>query len=239
MAAMSNQDHPPAHKHHLPHVSNVHETSIEEHLDRIQREFRQGFEFIRKYPRTVTIFGSAMAAAEGQSYKHAYELSRKIADELKYTIVDGGGPGIMEAASKGATEVGGKSVGLRINLLRERNSNTYTSDNLNLTYFFVRKTIMTFAAEAYVFFPGGFGTFDELFSILTLLQTNKIPRVPVIFFGSAFWNPFKEFIVKNMLGEYKTINEWDLDLFEITDSYDRVIEIIRKAPTSEWWKNIN
>lgn len=236
---MSNQDYPPAHKHHIPHITNIHETSIEEHLDRIQREFRQGFEFIQKYARTVTIFGSSMASPSGQNYKHAYELAKRIATDLKYTIVDGGGPGIMEAASEGATEAGGKSVGLRINLLRERNPNTYTADNLNLTYFFVRKTMMTFAAEAYVFFPGGFGTFDELFSILTLLQTNKIPRVPVILFGSGFWNPFRNFLINNMLGENKAINEIDLDLFEITDSYDRAIEIIRKAPTSEWWRNIN
>ena len=99
--------------------------------------------------------------------------------------------------------------------------------------------MLTFAAEAYVYFPGGFGTFDELFSILTLIQTNKIPHVPIILFGSSFWSPLKEFIEKNMLGGEKMIDHQDLDLFEITDSYDRVIEIVRKAPTSEWWRNIN
>ncbi|MCX6715447.1 MAG: TIGR00730 family Rossman fold protein [Candidatus Taylorbacteria bacterium] len=222
-----------------PHISNNHETSIEVHLDHIQQEFRRGFEFLEKYPRSVTVFGSSMALPTSEHYKNAYELAKKIVTDTKYTIVSGGGPGIMEASSKGATEAGGLSIGLRINLLRKRNPNIYTSDNINFTYFFARKTMLTFAAEAYVFFPGGFGTFDELFSILTLIQTNRIPRVPIILFGSSFWNPLKDFMEKQMLGEKKTINYDDLNLFEITDSYDRAVEIIKKAPTSEWWKNIN
>ncbi len=223
-----------------PTRTNMHEQSIEEHLDRIQREFREGFEFLEKYPRSITLFGSSMASPNSTYYQHAYELAKKVAADLKYTVVTGGGPGIMEAAAKGATEAGGKAIGLRINLLRERNANKYTSEGINFTYFFARKTMLTFAAEAFVFFPGGFGTFDELFSILTLIQTNKIPRVPVILCESAFWNPFKDFIIKNMLeSETKTVNHSDLDLFEITDDPDRVIDIIKKAPTSEWWRNIN
>ena len=220
-------------------MSNEHEKSIEEHLDRIQREFRRGFEFLEKYPRSVNIFGSSMVSPESDSYKHAYELSKRIASDLKYAVISGGGPGIMEAVAKGATEAGGQAIGLRINLLRERHANEYSTDGIDFTYFFTRKTMLTFAAEAYVYFPGGFGTFDELFSILTLIQTNKIPHVPIILFGSSFWSPLKEFIEKNMLGGEKMIDHQDLDLFEITDSYDRVIEIVRKAPTSEWWRNIN
>ncbi len=99
--------------------------------------------------------------------------------------------------------------------------------------------MLTFAAEAYVFFPGGFGTFDELFSILTLAQTSKVPRVPVILFESSFWNPLLEFMKQQMLGSLKTIDAPDLNLFEITDDMDRVIEIVKDAPTSEWWRNIN
>ncbi len=223
-----------------PTLNDKHEQSIEEHLDRIQREFRVGFEFLEKYPRSITIFGSSMASPDSIYYKHAYELARKIATDLKYSIVNGGGPGIMEATSKGATEAGGQAIGLRINLLRERNANNFSSDGVNFTYFFARKTMLTFAAEAYIFFPGGFGTFDELFSILTLIQTNKIPTVPVLLFGSEFWNPLKEFMRENMLGEaHKTISEQDFDLFDITDSYDHIIDVIKKAPTSEWWRNIN
>jgi len=218
---------------------HIHEKNIEEHLDQIAREFRRGFEFVQKYPRSITIFGSSMAAQDSPWCIHASELAGKVVKNLGYAVIDGGGPGIMEAASKGAREAGGTSVGFRINLLREQLPNSFTSDSLDFTYFFTRKTMLTFAAEAYVFFPGGFGTFDELFGILTLIQTSKIPRVPIILFESAFWNPLKEFLEKTMLGATHTIDSQDLDLFEITDSYDRALEIIRKAPVSEWWRNID
>ena len=218
---------------------DIHEKNIEEHLDRIQREFRLGFEFLQKYPRSVSIFGSSMAQPENPWYQHAVELSGRIVKDTGYAVISGGGPGIMEAASKGASQAGGKAVGLRINLLRERTANPYVTDGIDFTYFFTRKTMLSFAAEAYIFFPGGFGTFDELFSILTLIQTAKIPRVPVILFDSRFWKPLRQFIESVDLKEYHTIDALDLDIFEITDSIDRVIEIIRKAPVSDWWRNIN
>lgn len=218
---------------------DIHEKAIEEHLDHIQREFRAGFELLQKYPRTVTVFGSSMTLPDSDRYRRTEELAKKIAKDTGYAVIDGGGPGVMEAASRGAVEGGGKSVGLRINLLRERSPNLYSSDGMDFTYFFARKTMLAFAAEVYVFMPGGYGTFDELFSTLTLIQTNKIPRVPIVLFESAFWDPFKEFIGKNMLGKEKTIDMPDLDLFEITDSPERVIEIIKKAPVSDWWRNIN
>jgi len=126
-----------------------------------------------------------------------------------------------------------------INLLRERTPNIYNTDGMDFNYFFARKTMLAFAAEVYIFFPGGYGTFDELFSILTLIQTNKIPRVPIVLFDSSFWSPFKEYIGKNMLGPHRTIDPQDIDLFEVTDSPERVIGIIKKAPVSEWWRNIN
>lgn len=216
-----------------------HEKAIEEHLKRIEQEFRAGFEFLEKYPRSITIFGSSMASPDSIYYQHAYEVTKKITSELKYAIVTGGGPGIMEAAAKGATEAGGQSLGLRINLVREKTKNEFTSDGLNFTYFFARKTMLAFAAEAYIFFPGGFGTFDELFSILTLIQTNKIPRVPIILYESSFWEPLREFMKRNMTGERRTLNDSDFGLFEITDDADRIIEIIRKSPVSEWWRHIN
>jgi uncharacterized protein (TIGR00730 family) len=221
------------------HEQPNREKSIEEHLHRIEKEFRAGFEFLEKYPKTVTVFGSSMATPETQHYQQAYELSKRIASDLKYAIVDGGGPGIMEAASKGAHDAGGVSLGLRINLLRERRQNPYTTENLDFTYFFARKTMLAFAAEAYVFFPGGLGTLDELFGILTLIQTNKIPRVPVILFGSDFWGPLRSFFEKTMLEKFKTIDFQDIALFEITDDYGRALEIIHRAPVSEWWRNIN
>jgi len=218
---------------------NIHEKAIEGHLDRIEREFRQGFELLQRYPRSITIFGSSLARPEDPWYQHAVELANKVVKETGYTIISGGGPGIMEAVSRGAAEAGGKAVGLRIDLPRERSVNPYATDGMDFTYFFARKTMLTFAAEAFVFLPGGFGTMDELFSILTLIQTGKIPRVPVIMFDPRFWAPFKQFIENVELKEYHAIDAWDPDLFEITDSIDRVIEIIRKAPVSDWWKNIN
>jgi len=216
-----------------------HEKAIEEHLDRIQREFRRGFEFLEKYPKSVTIFGSSMLPPGSPYYTKAYELSRRIATDLGYAVLSGGGPGIMEAAAKGASEAGGTSIGLRINLLRERHANPYTTDGVDFTYFFTRKTMLSFAAEAYVYFPGGFGTFDELFSVLTLIQTMKIPHVPVFLIGSEFWKPLEAFMKEEMLGKQQTIDQSDLGLFTITDSIDDVVAAIKKAPVSQWWRNIN
>ena len=110
---------------------------------------------------------------------------------------------------------------------------------MKFSYFFSRKTILAFAAEAYIFLPGGFGTLDELFSILTLTQTNKIPKVPIILYGSDFWETFRNFLKEFLADSYHTIEAKDLELFEITDSIDHVIETIKKTPVSEWWRNIN
>ena len=145
----------------------------------------------------------------------------------------------MEAANKGAYDAGGVSLGLNISLPHEHTTNAYVTHSIKFAYFFSRKTMLAFAAEAYVFFPGGFGTFDELFSIITLIQTGKIPRVPVILMESHFWNPLKATLEKIMLNGYHTIEEADFSIFEITDSIDRAMEIITKAPVSEWWRNIN
>ena len=180
-----------------------------------------------------------MLPLDSEPCKTAEALSGAIVRDLKYAVITGGGPGIMEACSKGAKEAGGQAVGLNISLPHEHGANSYTTDHMKFAYFFSRKTMLTFAAEAYIFFPGGFGTFDELFSILTLIQTGKIPYVPIILFGSAFWNPIIENLNELMLNEYKTIEPGDFDLCKISDSIDDTIDIIRKAPVSEWWRIIN
>jgi uncharacterized protein (TIGR00730 family) len=219
--------------------SDIHEKEVENHLGRINREFADGFDFLARYPKSVTVFGSSLAPRDSEHYKNAYELASRIASDLKYAILTGGGPGIMEAANKGAYENNGVSLGLNISLPHEHSINHYVTRSMKFAYFFSRKTMLSFAAEAYVYFPGGFGTFDELFSVLTLIQTGKIPHVPVILFDSHFWNPLKSYIEKTMLENYGAVEEHDLGLFHITDSVDDALEIIKKAPVSEWWRNIN
>ncbi|MEI6396977.1 MAG: TIGR00730 family Rossman fold protein [Candidatus Taylorbacteria bacterium] len=218
---------------------HIHDKDIESHLTRIQHEFEDGFHFLQKYPRSVTIFGSSMLAADSVPCRMAGELSEAIVKDLKYAVITGGGPGIMEAASKGAKEAGGQAVGLNVSLPHEHGPNIYTTDHMKFAYFFSRKTMLTFAAEAYIFFPGGFGTFDELFSILTLIQTGKIPHVPVILFDSDFWSPIIANLVDMMNSKYQTVDPDDFDLCKITDSVDEAIKIIREAPVSEWWRIIN
>lgn len=230
--------------HHTEHNSpisrrDIHADTTKRHLDEISREFREGFEFLKKFPKSVTIYGSARSQHSTKEWKMAMELGHRISKELNYAVVTGGGPGIMEAAHKGAKEAGGRAVGLNISLPHESNVNEYTTDSMQFTYFFSRKTMLAFAAEAYVFFPGGFGTFDELFSTLTLIQTRKIPSVPVILIGSYFWNDLSNFISKKVLEQQGAIASYDMDIFKITDDLDQVIDIIRSAPVSEWWRNIN
>lgn len=212
---------------------------IDAHINDISKEFRGGFEFIKQYPKSVTIFGSARLTEASSHYKDAQKLAGRIVDVLGYTVITGGGPGIMEAANLGARDAGGNSVGLNIVIPHEQHTNPYTNNNYTFEYFFARKTMLNFAAEAYVFFPGGFGTFDELFGILTLVQTKKIPPVPIVLFGKDFWNPLKEYIQKCMLEQHHAISDEDMNLFVITDSVENTIRIIQDAPVSAWWKMLD
>lgn len=208
---------------------------IENHLEKIGQEFRKGFEELRKFPKSVTIFGSSRANPGSRYYKEAEELSRRVATELKYAVVTGGGPGIMAAANLGAHETSGKSVGLTIQLPYEQKTNPYIDSEVHFNYFFARKAMLTFSAETYVFFPGGYGTFDEFFSILTLMQTSKIPHIPIILVGKEFWNNARDFMKNNML-EHDMIDRSDLDLFTIVSNIDQAFDIIKESPTSPWWK---
>ncbi len=206
----------------------LHDTAVDR-VSLIAKEFTKGFNFLRHYPKSVTFFGGSHFIETDKEYIKARSLAGRIAGELKYSVFSGGGPGIMEAANRGAFEVGGQSLGLTIELSQHQIHNPYLTHNLDFYYFFSRKVCLGFSAEAYIFFPGGYGTFDEFFEILTLVQTKKIEWVPIILVGSDFWNPLNELIEKELLGR-GTIDPPDLHLYKITDDEDEIVEIIREAP---------
>lgn len=194
---------------------------------RIMSEFVAGFELLRKYGLAATIFGSARFVPGDPYYKQAEELAAKLAKK-GFAIITGGGPGIMEAANVGGFKVGGKSVGLNIELPYEQKLNPYTTESLDFYFFFSRKVMLAFASEAYVYFPGGFGTLDEFFEILTLVQTRKIKRIPIVLYGSDFWNPLITFFKNNMLKKYQTVSKEDLDLICVVDSVEDALKYILK-----------
>ena len=221
---------------HIKLSKHIINQDIHDYLNAVTKEFREGFDELKKYPKSVSIFGSSRTTPQSPHYRAAHELAERIVKETGYAIITGGGPGIMAAANLGAQEAQGNSVGFTITLPHEQHTNPYTTSTIQSNYFFARKTMLTFAAEVYIFFPGGFGTFDELFSILTMIQTDKIPRVPIILMGKDFWTPVKDFLKANMLDKHHTIDANDLELFTITDSQDKVLEIIKTAPVSQWWQ---
>lgn len=194
---------------------------------KVMSEFVDGFELMDKVGPSVTIFGSARTKV-GQKY---YELGRTIANRLVeegFGIITGGGPGIMESANKGAFEKGGSSIGLNITLPFEQEANKFIDGDklINFKYFFIRKVMFVKYSQAFVVMPGGFGTLDELFETLTLIQTKKISKIPVILVGSEFWSGLKEWIVQMMLGTEKNINASDIDLIPIIDDPEEVVKYI-------------
>ncbi len=193
-------------------------------------EFKRGYDIIKKHPRSVSILGSAVLKPDDKNYQMAESLAGRIARELKYAVVTGGGPGIMEAANKGAFEAGGASIGFAIKLPNEQYKNKYLTDHVIFEYFFTRKTLLFCSAESYIYFPGGFGTLDELFEVLTLIKTDKIPRVPIILVGKEFWQPLLDYIKKELFEETKTISEEYLGIYKIVETEDEIINIIKNAP---------
>lgn len=194
---------------------------------RIMSEFVTGFDTLRKYSTAATFFGSARLAPHDKYYKEAESLAAKLAKK-GFTIITGGGPGIMEAANVGAFKVGGKSVGLNIKLPIEQKLNHYVTESQMFHFFFSRKVMLAFASEVYIYFPGGFGTLDELFEIVTLIQTKKITRLPIVLFGKEFWTPMLHYFEKTLLRECKTIDKEDLDLFYLADSVEEAFDYITK-----------
>jgi len=194
---------------------------------RIMSEFVQGFELLREHGLAATFWGSARTNPENEFYKEAEELAAKLAQK-GFSIISGGGSGIMEASNVGAFKVGGRSVGLNIALPFEQKLNPYTTESLNFDFFFSRKVMLTFASEVYVYFPGGFGTLDEFFEIVTLIQTEKIEEIPVILYGREYWEPLVSWFRNDLLKKYETISPEDMDLFQIVDSVDEAYKVIQK-----------
>jgi hypothetical protein len=192
---------------------------------RVMSEFVNGFDVLRKYSTAATFFGSARLNPQDPGYKAAEALSAKLAKK-GFTIITGGGPGIMEAANVGAFKVGGKSIGLNIKLPIEQKLNPYVTESESFNYFFSRKVMLSFASEVYVYFPGGYGTLDEFLEIVTLVQTEKISKIPIVLYGKDFWEPLLTFFREHLFKKYKTIVKEDLDLFHVVDSVDEAYEYI-------------
>ena len=195
---------------------------------RIMAEFADGFDRMEQFGPCVSIFGSARTKAENKYYQLAEKMAEKLAIE-GFGIITGGGPGIMEAGNKGAQNKNGQSVGLHIVLPNEEGANKYVDHNRTFIfkYFFVRKVMFIKYAQGFVYFPGGFGTMDELFEVLTLVQTRKISRVPIVLIGKSYWSGLIDWIKDQMLNE-QNINIQDLDLFHITDDIDEGVNVIKE-----------
>ena len=198
---------------------------------RIMGEFVWGFDNLADVKDGVSIFGSARTLPDDPHYRHAVETARLLA-QAGIPVITGGGPGIMEAANRGAVEGGGVSIGCNIELPFEQGSNAYLDRSLNFKFFFVRKTMFIKYATAFVVFPGGFGTFDELFEALTLIQTGKIKHFPVILFGREYWHGLVDWLTNRVAAERK-VSASDLKLFYVSDDPREVLDIVRSARESK------
>lgn len=218
----------------LPTEENLHDfrESFQWRVLRILSEFINGFQFLADFNhvQTVTVFGSAQIKEDEPFYKLARELGGLLAKN-GYGVVTGGGPGIMEAANRGVTEAGGESIGLNIQLPFEQRVNPWVKKGIGFHYFFSRKMMLSYAAQSYVYFPGGFGTLDEFFELITLIQTKKMShKIPIILVGKDFWSPllawFKDFLSE----KYHTIIEEDINIISIVDTPEEALKIIKTAP---------
>ncbi len=206
---------------------------------KIMSEFVNGWEFLADLRKSVTIFGSAVLREDNEWSKEAQRLGYILAKD-GFDVITGGGPGIMEAGNRGAWEAGqesenkdpkvGDSVGLNIKLPNEQRINKFVEKSTAFHYFFTRKVMLSYYAQAYVYFPGGFGTLDEAFELLTLIQTKKIPQIPVILVGREFWLPLIDWMEKGLLQKFGTIEAEDLKLFSLVDSANEAYQIIKRSP---------
>jgi uncharacterized protein (TIGR00730 family) len=200
---------------------------------RILSEFVDGFEAMSGVGRAVTIFGSARTKPDDPFYRAAEETAAMLARD-KYAIITGGGPGIMEAANKGAYQAGGSSIGLNITLPREQETNAYVTLSLDFHYFYARKVMFLKYASAFICFPGGFGTLDEFFETVTLIQTMKAEPFPVILFGTRHWTGLIEWMRSQLAPRF--IDAEDLDIFRVVDRPQDAVQLVKEGQLQHWWK---
>jgi uncharacterized protein (TIGR00730 family) len=207
----------------------INEMTVEDswRMFHIMAEFVEGFDALSDSYPSVTIFGSTRIKPEDEVYQKAEQIGRLLA-ENGFGVITGGGPGAMEAANKGALSVGGRSIGLNIQLPMEQKPNPYTNVSLSFRYFFVRKVMFVKYAVAYIILPGGFGTLDELFEAITLIQTHKIKPFPVFLVGTKYWHGLLKWIKETLLIEGK-ISPEDLDIFQLTDEPAEIVRAIKKT----------
>ena len=189
------------------------------------KDLTMGLQIIRSFPQGVTIFGSARLPQDNKYCKKAYELGGLLAKN-GHAVITGGGPGIMEAANHGSYEIGGRSIGLNITLKHEQFPNPYLTDSITFEYFFARKVSLAMAAKVFVFFPGGFGTMDEIVEILCLMQEDKMPKMPMFLIGKDYWKNFDK-AIKTMI-ELGLISEADTKIFKVTDDIKEVVKAANK-----------
>jgi uncharacterized protein (TIGR00730 family) len=214
----------------LPVVAQDFRETMQWRIFRVMAEFVEGFEFLADYPKSVTVFGSTRdSEATHKWYEEARKLGMLLARE-GFAVVTGGGPGIMEAANRGAAEIKGEAVGLNIQLPKEQRINSYVNHAKGFHYFFTRKLMLTYSAQCYVYFPGGFGTLDEFFEIVTLIQTKKIAtHIPVVLVGKDFWTPLHAWMQDSMLAKNGAVDAEDLSIFKIVDTAEEAMELVRNS----------
>jgi uncharacterized protein (TIGR00730 family) len=195
---------------------------------RIMAEFVEGFQFLSTTSKTVTVFGSARLPPTNCWYQEAVKFGRLLGQH-GFTVITGGGPGIMEAANKGVYEVGGESLGLNIELQHEQRINPYVNHSRSFHYFFTRKVMLAASAQAYVYFPGGFGTLDELFEIVTLITTKKSEPISVVLVSHDFWDPLLVWLKQTMVDTYDTLGDEELNIFKVVDTAEEAFEIVKMS----------
>ncbi|MDP4009037.1 MAG: TIGR00730 family Rossman fold protein [bacterium] len=212
---------------HSVQIKEDFRETIQWKIFRIMAEFVEGFEFIADFPKSVTIFGSTRSTEHDPWYQKARELGAMLAKD-GYAVITGGGPGVMEAANKGAAESNGDSVGLNINLPDIQLHNPYVNSSTGFHYFFVRKVMFSFVSPVYIFFPGGFGTLDEFFELVTLAQTKKLSKpVTIIVVGKAYWTPLLQWLDQDVKNTYRAIDEDDLSLINMVDTPEEARDLVR------------